>query len=69
MIRLASPIPALAGMQLGEEDQGADGFQLLPKVKGPRRLLMDILREDPEMAEMLKKMRMTGDNQGGFGDE
>jgi hypothetical protein len=66
MMRLAAPVPALAGMQLGEDEEEAQGFQLLPKIKGPRRLLMDILREDPETAEMLKKMRLQGDMNDGL---
>jgi hypothetical protein len=51
----------LAGLALDNAQASPDeGFSLVPKVKGPRRLLMDILRQDPEMEEMLKKLRMKG---------
>ncbi len=63
MIRLASA-PAIMGMRLGEEPEQTDGFSLEQKVKGPRRLLADLLRQDPAMAELLKNMRLKGNING-----
>jgi hypothetical protein len=50
----------LAGLALSRDQQEPPDFQLVQKTQGPRRLLMDILRQDPQMAEMLKKLRMKG---------
>ena len=50
----------LAGMALGvqPQEEGFEGFTLQAKKKGPRRLLADLLRTDPQMAEMMKTMRL-----------
>lgn len=57
---LTQGLAPLMGMQLGTQPGPQEGFELVQKVKGPRRLLMDILRQDPEMEEMLKKLRLKG---------
>lgn len=57
---LTQGLAPLMGMQLGTQPGPTEGFELVQKVKGPRRLLMDILRQDPEMEEMLKKLRLRG---------
>lgn len=51
----------LLGLQIGREEEPQDGFSLVPKVTGPRKLMMNILRQDPQMQELLKKLRMKGD--------
>ena len=55
----------LAGMALGESqiESEYDPFTLQPKKKGPRRLLADLLRTDPQMAELMKTMRLGQDGQ------
>lgn len=57
-------IAPLTGMMLNQGDIETDdgSFTLQPKKKGPRRLLADLLRTDPQMAEMLKKMRLGQDS-------
>ena len=57
---LSQGLAPILGMQLGTQPGPSEGYELVQKVKGPRRLLMDILRQDPEMEEMLKKLRLKG---------
>lgn len=61
----------LQGYVIGEEPEPVadDGFSLVPRTKGPKRLLLDMLRQDPEMAELLKKLKMKGSIDGSMGTD
>lgn len=60
-----SPLATIASMNIGsEQEELPEGYGLVPKVMGPRRLLMNMLRQDPNMAEMLKKIRLGGQTDG-----
>jgi hypothetical protein len=54
-------LSGLGSLAIGQEEPDVDEFSLVPKVKGPKRLLMDLLRQDPAMAEFFKKNKLKGD--------
>ena len=61
-----SGLAPLLGMSIGEAPPETESeLYLAPRVPGPRRLLMDMLRQDPAMAEMLKKFKMKGEIDNG----
>jgi hypothetical protein len=66
-------IPAMLSLsELKIEDDMDDPIEessisLVPKTIGPRRLLMNILKQDPAMNEVLKKLRMKGNFDGSMG--
>ena len=61
-----SGLAPIIGMNIGEAPpETGNNLYLAPRVPGPRRLLLDMLKQDPSMAEILKKLKLKGEIDNG----
>jgi hypothetical protein len=63
-------IGSLGNLAFGNEElPEEEGMNLQPRTKGPRRLLMDLLRQDPAFLEIMKASKLKGVSNDGSMDD
>lgn len=62
MLKGMAPLSLMNLNNDNENDMENDGYEIVPKKKGPRALLKALLSQDPAFQQLFKTMKISGEN-------